>query len=153
MSRIRPFPFITTLVLLGVAAVAFSPYRIGPFRDFRIIVYLKYWGVMRPSVVSGDVLIDRLASNDPRLQTDAAFSIGVLPKDPRTVRALIGFLDRPDVASDVKDVAVWSLGELRAREALPNLRSRIGNERYDQENLLRAVRKIEGRIPRGVLPE
>jgi len=117
------------------------------------MVYLKYWRVIKPQVKNPSTLSGALASKDTRVQTDAAQSIGLLDPDPVTILALRGFIDRPDVKPSAKDVAIWALGEHRVREALPQLHTRAGNRVYDQENLMRALEKIEGRIGRSIWPE
>lgn len=144
---------IPTLLFLALAAFAFSPYELGTFRDYRIMVYLKYWHVIDPPVVNPLLLEERLSSDEERLQLDAAHSAGFLDADPRIVKALLGFIDRPDVRPAAKDVAIWSLGELRVIEARHSLELRTGDDAYNQENLSRALAKIEGRTIRTFFPE
>ncbi len=144
---------IPTLALLALAGFALSPYDLGTFRDYRIMVYLKYWRVIEPPVVNPILLVERLESDDTSLQMDAAHSAGFLDADPRVVRGLLGFIDRPDVEPAAKDVAIWSLGELRVVEARRSLELRRGDPAVNQENLERALGKIDGRIVRTILPE
>lgn len=145
---------IVFLVLFFVlAALAFSPVRVGTIRDFRIFVTLKYWKILPVELKSAPAIIAALESTDPRVQVDAAQSVGFLTPDPETALALRRFLDRHDVEVSVKDVAIWSLGEIRNREALFQLRDRQSRPEYDQENLRLAIDKIEGRVERGWLPE
>jgi hypothetical protein len=144
---------IIVLLLLAVAAFAFSPYKLGALTDYRAMVYLKYWGVIEPTQVNPTTLAGDLLSKDVRVQTEAAQAIGFLEPDRITMAALRQFIDRPDVVPSVKDVAIWSLGELRVKEALPQLNTRIGNAAYDQENLRKAIDKIEGKIEKSLLPE
>jgi hypothetical protein len=144
---------LAILVALGVAAFAFSPYRLGTLKDYRFMVYLKYWHIIPPDVVNPELLARNLASDDARVQSDAAQSIGLLPPHAVTRTALRQFIDRPGVEASAKDVAIWSLGELRDADALPQLRTRLGRADVEQENLRRAIDKIEGRRGHTFWPE
>ncbi len=153
MTRSRAFSIFILVGFVALVAFAFSPYELGTLRDYRIIVYFKYWRWIDPSVVNPEALVSRLRSKDTRLQIDAAQSIGFLEEDPKTVKALMEFLGRPDVEESAKDVAVWSLGELRIENAMRSLLTLRGDERYNQKNLQRAIDKIEGRIEKSIWPE
>jgi hypothetical protein len=141
------------LILLAIVAFGLSPYRLGTVKEYRALVYLKYWGVIQPKTVNPETLAQNLSSSDLRVQTEAAQSIGLLPRDPHTVTALRQFIDRPSVEAAAKDVAIWSLGELHVEDALPQLRTRVGRADCDQGNLERAIAKIEGRVRRSIWPE
>lgn len=152
MSTRRTIFIILFLILLGLAAFAISPFEVGSLRTWRGEVYLKYWRIIAPEESNPQILVVMLRSRDEDDQKEAAFSIGVLDPDPFTSDELRRYLLRPDVLPGTKDVAIWSLGELRSTPALPALRSLLDNDEYDQENLQKAIDKIEGRIERGILP-
>lgn len=145
--------WLMILAALGLTAFLFSPRNLGPLPEYRIVAWLKYWGVMPPRVRLADVLADDLHAKQERVYLEAAQSVGLLPADPRSTTALLQFIDRPDVSAGAKDVAIWSLGELRVEDALPRLRSRLDNPELDQENLQRAITKIEQQTPKGWFPD
>ena len=153
MTRRRILFLFFLAALLGLAALCFSPSELGTVREYRVIAWLKYWKVISPQMKNPELLIERLHSPVPSLQEDAAQSIGLLDADPRTTEALRGFLDWKDGSQVAKNAAIWSLGELHDTQSLRALRARVGDERYDQENLRIALFKIEGRGGRTLFPE
>jgi HEAT repeat protein len=145
--------WLTLALVMGLGAYLFSPRNLGPVPEYRIVAWLKYWQVLPPRVQLPDVLASDLGSDEERVHTEAAQAVGLLEPHPTTLKALLRFIDRPEVSPAAKDIAIWSLGELRATEALRQLRSRIDNEDYDQENLLRAIEKIETQEERSFFPD
>lgn len=140
-------------VFMGLGAYLFSPRNLGPVPEYRIVAWLKYWHVLPPRVQIPDVLASDLGSDEERVYSEAAQAVGLLEPHPTTLKALRRFIDRPDVAPAAKDIAIWSLGELRASDALRQLRARIDNDDYDQDNLLRAIEKIETQGERSIFPD
>ena len=143
---------ILLLLLLGALAFFFSPYRLGSFRDFRGVVLLRYWRVIEPEIRNPQILSSMLRSTFADDQTKAAFCIGLLPPHPLTSDVLHRFLDRRDVDPKTKDLAIWSIGVLQYKPALQNLRLRIDDPLYDQEILLTAIDRVEGRTEPGLFP-
>jgi hypothetical protein len=152
MSTGKTIQIILFLLVVGVVAFYFSPYSLGSLHDFRGTVLLRYWKMIDPEVTNEDLIIDLLESKDSVDQARAAFSAGLLPPVAATSNQLRSLLERPGVRPGVKDVAIWSLGELRVPQALPQLKLRVGDESYDQENLRNAIGKIEGTVQSGVFP-
>jgi hypothetical protein len=48
----------------------------------------------------------------------------------------------------VNQIAVWALGELHAPEAKEFLYSLTGNRNFDQSEVNKAIKKIDGEIPK-----
>jgi len=60
--------------------------------------------------------------------------------------ALLKYLKSDTGTKRVKNIAVWALGELHALEAKEFLYSLKGNENFDQYEVNKAIKKIEGKI-------
>ncbi len=140
-------------LVMGVGAFLFSPLNLGPIPEYRIIAYLKYWRVLPPRVSLPNEIASDLGAKEERVYVEAAQAAGLLEPDPVILQALRRFIDRPDVDPSAKDIAIWSLGELRATDALQQLRTRLDDEGYDQDNLQRAIERIELQEERSFLPE
>ena len=137
------------IILIAVAVCTFllSPIPLGPVRELRILHYLKEVGILTDHR-SDELLVELLQSPDLRVQVDAilAMSRKETP-DPLLVKTLRRYIDGTNAYS-LKNLAIYALGELRIREALPQLESRLGDLRYDQEELQAAIGKINGTVPK-----
>jgi len=153
MTKGKVIFFSVLVFVLGLASFSFTPTKLGTVQDYRIMAYLKYWGVIKPPIQNPVLLKSNLASRDPRVQADAAQTIGLLKPNPISIEGLRQFIDRRDVPIENKDLAIWALGELRAQNALKQLKGRLNDARYDQENLERAIEKIERNEPKPFMPE
>lgn len=137
------------LISLFIIAVLFllSPVQLGPVKDFRIMHILKEVGILQEHRTT-DQLLTSLKSEDIRVQVDAIMSMSRrIPPDPKLVKVLREFIDSKAPFS-LKNLAIYSLGELRVVEALPQLQTRIGDPNYDQTEIKDAIDKITGVKPK-----
>jgi hypothetical protein len=63
------------------------------------------------------------------------------------VEALIKYFNSESFNYQERQRIVWTLGELRDKRALPTLEGLLRNERYDQYEVEKAIKKITGEIP------
>ena len=61
---------------------------------------------------------------------------------------LVSYLNSDTGTRRVKNIAVWALGELHAQEAKELLQALRGNLNFDQYEVNKAIKKIEGEIPK-----
>lgn len=137
-------------ILIVVSVLVFttfllSPVQLGPTKEFRILYILKEVHILNDELPA-ERLLDHLKSEDPLVQVDAIMGMARRdPPDPRFIKALRQFIDAPRLFT-VKDIAIYALGELRAIEALPQLHTRLGDLRYEQDEVKTAIDKINGVI-------
>jgi len=62
--------------------------------------------------------------------------------------ALLDYLKSDAGTKRVNTIAVWALGELHAPEAKEFLFSLKGNNDFDQSEVNKAIKKIDGEIPK-----
>lgn len=130
------FGLIFVLLLL-------APVRLGPVMDFRIMHLLRETGLLKDNRTP-EQLISALESPDIRVEVDAIMVMSRQQNpDPRIVKTLRQFIDTRAPYS-LKNLAIYALGELRIKDALPQLQSRLKDERYSQDDLLEAIDKITG---------
>jgi hypothetical protein len=130
------FALIFVLLLL-------APVRLGPVMDFRIMHILRETGALKDNRTP-EQLISALESSDIRVAVDAIMVMSRQQNpDPRIVKVLRQFIDTKAPYS-LQNLAIYALGELRVREALPQLESRLRDFRYDQQELRDAIDKISG---------
>lgn len=130
------FGLIFVLLLL-------APVRLGPVMDFRIMHILRETGVLKDNRTP-EQLISALESPDIRVEVDAIMVMSRQQNpDPRIVKILRQFIDTQAPYS-LKNLAIYALGELRVKEAMPQLQSRLKDDRYNQEDLRDAIDKIAG---------
>lgn len=66
--------------------------------------------------------------------------------DADNAEALLNYLKSDTGTRRVKNIAVRALGELHSPEAKEFLFSLKGNENFDQDEVNKAIKKIEGKI-------
>lgn len=136
--RLLILSFVLILVLFLL-----SPVQLGPVRDFRFMYYMWETGLLEDHRTP-EQLIASLQSEDIRVQVDALMTMSRMTRqDRKIVRVLQEFIDTKAPYS-LQNLAVYALGELRVRECVPQLESRLGDDRYDQEVLKRALERIAG---------
>ncbi len=130
--------FIAIIILFLV-----SPYDIGPVKEFRFLYYMKELGILKDHRPP-EVLINLLQSEDIRVQVDAMMTMARKEKpDKKIIEMLRQYIDGKAPYS-LKNIAIYALGELRVKETLPQLQTRIGDMRYDQQEIKDAIDKING---------
>jgi hypothetical protein len=67
---------------------------------------------------------------------------------PENAAALEEHLKSGRGTRQVNHIAVWASGELHAHEAKEYLQTLIGNKNFDQHEAAKAIKKIEGKIPK-----
>jgi len=145
---------ISTLKALGLLFVAgfilvtaflFTSYQVGPVKKMRGIVLLEYVGIIKDKSGNAE-LINSLNSQDEVEQFNAVTAMAYRGYFSENVKALLDYLRSDSGTKRVKDIAVWALGELHAQEAKEFLYSKKGNENFDQYEVNKAIKKIEGKI-------
>ena len=136
---------IAILMLVAFFTYLLSPMRIGPAREFRFMHYLKETRILQDHR-STEELLENLQSPDINVQADALMTMSRQESpDPALVKVLRQYIDGKNAFS-LKNLAIYALGELRVKESLQQLESRLGDTRYDQEGLNDAIGKIKGLI-------
>jgi hypothetical protein len=136
------------LIIIGVIfALTFlsltRPFPAGGVTTTYAKVALIYLNLVK---TRGDYLPvkDQINHSDPLTKLDAIFEIKKSKKDTEKVQILLDFLKSPDNHPDLKDNAIWALGELKAKEALDVLESLKIDNRISQYELKKAILKIRG---------
>ena len=111
----------------------------------RGIVLLEYIGIIKDKRSNAE-LINTLNNRDEVEQFNAITAMAYRGYSSENVKALLDYLKSDRGTKRVKDVAVWALGELHAAEAKELLYSLKGNENFDQYEVNKAIKKIEGKI-------
>jgi HEAT repeat protein len=124
----------------------FSSYQVGPVKKMRGIVLLEYVGIKDKR--SNEDLINSLGSSDEIEQFNAISAMAYRRYSPENAEALVSYLKSNAGTKRVKIIAVWALGELHAPEANELLYSLKGNMNFDQYEVNKAIKKIEGKIPK-----
>jgi len=137
----------TKLIVLSCGLIfillLLAPVRIGPIMDFRIMHILRETGALKDNRTP-EQLISALESPDIRVEVDAIMVMSRQANpDPRIIKVLRQFIDTKSPYS-LQNLAIYALGELHVKEALPQLKSRLRDNRYDQEGLKEAIDKING---------
>jgi hypothetical protein len=138
--------FFIVCIVLG-AAFLFTSFQVGPVKKMRGILLLEYIGVIKDKR-SDEELIKSLKSSDEVEQFNAVTAIAHRNYTSGNAEALLDYLNSDTGTLRVKQFAVWALGELHATEAKEFLYSLRGNEDFDQYELNKAIKKIEGKIPK-----
>lgn len=141
---------ILWLILIGIMLgflFFLSPMRIGPVKKMRGIVMLEYMGLIKDSRTNAE-LRTALKSEDEVEQFNAVSAMAYREYSPENAAALLTYLKSGRGTRRVNNIAVWALGELHAIEAKEYLETLIGNENFDQVEVTKAIKKIEGEIPK-----
>jgi hypothetical protein len=79
------------------------------------------------------------------IETMCAKALQKYPGDK--VEALITYLNREPLNYRERHRVVWTLGELRDKQAISTLEGLLPNDRYDRCEVEKAIKKITGEIP------
>ena len=138
--------FLIVCFVLGLVFL-FTSFQVGPVKKMRGILLLEYVGVIKDK--RSDVeLIKALESNDEVEQFNAISAMAYRSYSPDNAEALLEYLKSDSGTKRVKQIAVWALGELHAPEAKEFLYSLKDNKDFDQSEVNKAIKKIEGEIPK-----
>lgn len=85
-------------------------------------------------------------SFDVEVQYDAVLAMAYRGHSSPNIRALINYTKSEETSVEMKDIAVWALGELRAYEARKFLLSLKVQKEIDQYEVEKAIKKIDGKI-------
>jgi hypothetical protein len=135
--------FVTCIVLSMVFLLA--PFQVGPVKKMRGIVLLEYVGVIKDKR-SDTELIKSLNRSNEIEQFNAITAMAYRRYCSDNAEALLKYLKSDTGAKRVNNIAVWALGELHALEAKEFLFSLKSNENFDQYEVNKAIKKIEGKI-------
>ena len=138
--------FFAICVMLIIAFLLTS-YQVGPVKKMRGIVLLEYIGLIKDERDNSE-LIKCLNSSDEAEQFEAIAAMAQRRYSPDNAQALLNYLRSGTGTKRVRNIAVWALGELHAQEAKEFLYSLKGNKNFDQYEVNKAIKKIEGKIPK-----
>ena len=138
--------FFAICVMLIIAFLLTS-YQVGPVKKMRGIVLLEHIGLIKDER-SNEELIKCLNSSDEVEQFEAIAATAQRRYSPDNVKALLRYLKSGTGTKRVRNIAVWALGELHAQEAKEYLYSLKGNKNFDKYEVDKAIKKIEGKIPK-----
>lgn len=138
--------FFGVCIMLSIAFL-FTSYQVGPVIKMRGIVLLEYVGIIKDKR-SNSELIKSLNSSDEVEKFDAITKMAYRRYSSDNAKALLSYLKSDTGTKRVKNIAVWALGELHAQEAKEYLNSLKDNEDFDQYEVNKAIKKIEGKIPK-----
>ena len=138
--------FLIVCIVLGTAFL-FTSFQVGPVKKMRGILLLEYVGVIKDKRSDAD-LIKSLKSSDEVEQFNAITAIAYRSYSSDNAEALLEYLKSDSGTKRVKQIAVWALGELHAPEAKEFLYSLKDNKDFDQSEVNKAIKKIEGEIPK-----
>jgi hypothetical protein len=138
--------FFAIFIML-IIAFLFTSYQVGPVKKMRGIVLLEYIGIIKDER-SNEELIKCLNSSEEMEQFEAIAAMAQRKYSPDNTQALLSYLKSGTGTKRVRNIAVWALGELHAQEAKEFLYSLRGSENFDQYEVNKAIKKIEGKIPK-----
>ena len=136
--------FLVVCVVLGTAFL-FTSFQVGPVKKMRGILLLEYMGVIKDKRSDAE-LIKSLKSYDEVEQFNAITAMAYRRYSLDNAEALLDYLKSDSGTKRVKQIAVWALGELHAPEAKEFLYTLKSNKKYDQYEVNKAIKKIEGKI-------
>ena len=145
ISIIRALGFLFVICIILIIAFLLTSYQVGPVKKMRGIVLLEYVGIIKDKRSNAE-LIKSLNSSDEVKQFNAITAMASREYSSDNVEALLNYLKSDSSTKRVKDIAIWALGELHAQEAKEFLYSLKGNENFDQYEVNKAIKKIEGEI-------
>jgi len=135
--------FVTCSAL--VMLLLLTSYQVGPVKKMRGVVLLEYVGVIKDNRSNAE-LINSLNSSNEIEQFNAITAMAYRRYCSDNAEALLSYLKSDTGTKRVNNIAVWALGELHALEAKEFLYSIKGNENFDQYEVNKAIKKIEGKI-------
>ena len=138
---------LSAICAVLVMLFLFTPQRIGHIKRLRALLMLEYFGFIQDKR-SNPELIEALNSRDEAGQLDAILAMSYRSSCPENVEALMSYIKSENVSTELKNFAIWALGELHAQDAKEFLYSLKGNENFNQHEVSKAIKKIEGKIPR-----
>ena len=145
ISTLKALGSLFVVGIILVTAFLFTSYQVGPVKKMRGILLLEYVGIIKDKR-SNTELINSLNRRDEVEQFNAVTAMAYRGYFHENVKALLDYLKSDIGTKRVKDIAVWALGELHAQEAKEFLYSLKGNENFDQYEVNKAIKKIEGKI-------
>jgi hypothetical protein len=138
--------FLVVCIVLGTAFL-FTSFQVGPVKKMRGILLLEYLGVINDKRSDAE-LINSLKSYDEVEQFNAITAMAYRRYSSENAKALLDYLKSDAGTKRVNQIAVWALGELHAPEAKEFLYSLTGNRNFDQSEVNKAIKKIDGEIPK-----
>jgi hypothetical protein len=147
ISIIKIFGWLFAVCVLSGMAFLLTSYQVGPVKKMRGKVLLEYVGIIKDKRSDAE-LIRALDSSDEIEQFNAVTAMAHRRYSRENAEALLNYLKSDSGTRRVKNIAVWALGELHAPEAKEFLYSLKGNENFSQYEVDKAIKKIEGKIPK-----
>ena len=138
--------FLIVCIVLGTVFL-FTSFQVGPVKKMRGILLLEYVGIIKDKRSDAELIMS-LKSCDEVEQFNAITAITYRRYSSENAEALLGYLKSDTGTKRVKQIAVWALGELHAPEAKEFLLSLKGNDYFDQYEVNKAIKKIDGEIPK-----
>lgn len=145
ISIIKALGWLFLVGIVLIFAFLFTSYQVGPVKKMRGIVLLEYVGIIKDKRSNAE-LIKALKSSDEVEQFNAVTAMAYRDYSPDNVKALLDYLKSGKATERMRNISVWALGELHAQEAKEFLFSLKGNEDFDQYEVNKAIKKIEGKI-------
>ena len=147
--KIEAIKALVWLFVVGIvlSIIFSSSYQVGPVKKNRGIALLEYVGVIKDKR-SNEELIKSLSSSSEIEQFNAITAMAHRSYYSENAEALVSYLNSDTGTRRVKNIAVWALGELHAQEAKELLQALRGNLNFDQYEVNKAIKKIEGEIPK-----
>ena len=145
ISIIKALGWFSAICVMLILALLLTSYQVGPVKKMRGIVLHEYIGVIKDER-SNEELIKSLNSRDEVEQFEAITAMAQRKYFPDNVQELLNYLKSDKGTKRVRNIAVWALGELHAQEAKELLYSLRGNENFDQYEVNKAIKKVEGKI-------
>lgn len=147
ISITKALGWLFAIGIMLIIVFLFTSYQVGPVKKTRGIVILEYMGLIKDER-SNEELIKCLSSSDEVEQFEAIAAMAQRRYSPDNAQAILDYLRSDKGTKRVRNIAVWALGELHAQEAKEFLYSLKGNESFDQYEVEKAIKKIEGKIPK-----
>jgi len=147
ISVMKVLGWFFAICVMLIITVLFTSYQVGPVKKTRGIVLLEYIGLIKDER-SNEELIKSLNNSDEVEQFEAIASMAQRRYSPDNVKALLSYLKSDKGTKRVRNIAVWALGELHAQEAKEFLYSLKDKKNFDQYEVDKAIKKIEGKIPK-----
>lgn len=136
------------IVCAGLGTVfLITSFQVGPVKKMRGILLLEYVGVVKDKRSEAE-LTKSLKSGDEVEQFNAITAMAYRRYSSDNAEALLDYLKSDAGTKRVRQIAVWALGELHAPETKEFLHSLKDNDDFDQSEVNKAIKKIEGEIPK-----
>lgn len=147
ISIIKLLVWLFAICTMLIIALLLTSYQVGPVKKMRGIVLLEYIGLIKDER-SDEELIKCLSSSDEVVQFEAIAAMAQRIYSAENAQALLNYLRSGTGTKRVRNIAVWAIGELHAQEAKEFLYSLKGDKNFDQYEVEKAIKKIEGKIPK-----